>query len=218
MKKSKLSSETTCPMCGQGKTHIMKIDYKLKDENGKTFTVPELNVEVCDFCGEQIFNMDAVRKARKAQGATNKLLMNKTLQATPIVPGEAQGRLLLSTEPLSFWGGYDPLTGEIIDRRHPLSGKIASGCVLALPFTRGSSTTTAVLLEAVRRDKAPAAILTTKPDQFLALASIVADEMYRKPIPVAVLEKSSFTDLATGIRVQLHLNGAIEQWHDELSE
>lgn len=75
MKQSKLSSETTCPMCGQGKTHIMKIDYKLRDENGKTFTVPELDVEVCDFCGEQIFNMDSVRKARKAHGATNKLLI-----------------------------------------------------------------------------------------------------------------------------------------------
>ncbi|MFN8425100.1 MAG: hypothetical protein U0X87_02420 [Anaerolineales bacterium] len=34
---------------------------------------------------------------------------------------------LVSREPLSFWGGYDWKTGEIIDRRHPLSGEIAKG-------------------------------------------------------------------------------------------
>jgi len=68
------------------------------------------------------------------------------LTATPIIPGAASGRALVSSEPLSFWGGYDYHTGEIIDRRHPLSGQIAAGRVLCLPFSRGSSTTTAVLL------------------------------------------------------------------------
>ena len=40
-----------------------------------------------------------------------------------IIPGTAQGDVLASIEPLSFWGGYDQHTGEIIDRRHPLSGE-----------------------------------------------------------------------------------------------
>ncbi|MCB0241835.1 MAG: DUF126 domain-containing protein, partial [Anaerolineae bacterium] len=80
------------------------------------------------------------------------------LIATPIIPGAAAGRALVSNEPLSFWGGYDYRTGEITDRRHPLSGQIAAGCVLCVPFSRGSSTTTAVLLEAVRTGAAPAAI------------------------------------------------------------
>jgi hypothetical protein len=53
-------------MCGRGKTRMVKMDYKLAGENGKEFIVPKLEVEVCDFCGEQIFNMEAVRKARKA--------------------------------------------------------------------------------------------------------------------------------------------------------
>ena len=33
----------------------------------------------------------------------------------PIVAGAAEGPLLVSSEPLSFWGGYDSRTGEIID-------------------------------------------------------------------------------------------------------
>ena len=84
-----------------------------------------------------------------------------TLQGRVIIPGEARGKALVGNEPLSFWGGYDWKTGEIIDRRHRLSGSNAKGKVLAVPFTRGSSTTTAVLLEAIRAGTAPAAILTT---------------------------------------------------------
>jgi predicted aconitase with swiveling domain len=132
-----------------------------------------------------------------------------TLQGQPVVAGEGQGWLLVSQEPLSFWGGYDYRTGEIIDRRHPLSGQVAAGRVLAIPFTRGSSTTTAVLLEAVRAGTAPAAILTTGPDHFFALASIVADEMYRKPIPLVALAEADFARLRPDQWVEVQASGLV---------
>src|SRR6185295_18466572 len=56
----------------------------------------------------------------------------------PIVEGVAEGELLVSREPLSFWGGYDFHTGEIIERRHPLAGVSAAGRVLAVPYSKGS--------------------------------------------------------------------------------
>ena len=127
-----------------------------------------------------------------------------------IVSGEGSGPLLISAEPISFWGGYDPSTGEIIDRRHPLSGRIAAGCVLALPYTIGSSTTTAVLLEAVRQGKAPAAILTTEVDSFLALASIVAQEMYGCPIPIVALDAAGLASLQPGTQVRVNRDGSVE--------
>ena len=37
-----------------------------------------------------------------------------------LLPGVATGEVLVLTEPLSMWGGLDPATGEVIDRRHPL--------------------------------------------------------------------------------------------------
>ncbi len=129
----------------------------------------------------------------------------------PIVPGEGEGDALVSSEPLSFWGGYDHRTGEIIDRRHPLSGEIAAGRVLAVPFTRGSSTTTAVLLEAVKSRTAPAAILTTEVDTFFALASIVADELYGRPIPVIALAPEDFATLKTGERLRVTREGVVER-------
>ena len=136
--------------------------------------------------------------------------MAMKLKGTPLVPGATEGRLLVSSEPLSFWGGYDQYTGEVIDRRHPLSGTNGAGRVLAIPFTRGSSTTTAILLESIRAGVAPAAILTRETDSFLALASIVADEMYQRPLPVIALSPSDFDLLETGPHAVIQADGAIE--------
>ncbi len=131
------------------------------------------------------------------------------MRGRPLVAGAAAGVALVSDEPLSFWGGYDQHTGEIIDRRHPLSGQIAAGRVLALPFSRGSSTTTAVLLEAIRAGTAPAAILVRAEDHFFALASIVADEMYGTPLPVLVLASADFQRLRTGQHLTVAADGTV---------
>ncbi len=132
-----------------------------------------------------------------------------TFQGRVLVAGEAAGSVLASHEPISFWGGYDAATGEIIDRRHPLSGARAAGRVLAVPFTRGSSTTAQVLLEAVRAGTAPAAIVVAQADSFIALASIVADELYQRPIPIVQAEPADFARLATGQRAEVHRDGSI---------
>ena len=131
------------------------------------------------------------------------------LSGTPIIAGSAKGVALVSTEPLSFWGGYDWRSGEITDRRHPLSGSNAKGKVLAIPFTRGSSTTTAVLLEAIRAKTAPSAIITTSTDLFFALASIVADELYKNPLPLLAISESDFARLQTGDQIAIDDQGII---------
>lgn len=135
--------------------------------------------------------------------------MELVTRGRPLVAGEARGRLLVTGEPLSFWGGYDPETGAIIDRRHPLSGHIAAGRILAVPFSRGSSTTTAVLLEAIRNGCAPAAIVTTDSDAFFALASIVADELYGRALPVLALAPDAFAALPQDAWAMLEANGTL---------
>ena len=128
-----------------------------------------------------------------------------------IVPGDAEGPALVSGDALSFWGGYDFTTGTIIDAHHPLVGVCAAGSVLAVPFSKGSSTTTAVLLEAVRAGTAPAAILTTGVDSFFALASIVADVMYGKSFPVVALEAADFVSLVSGERLIVERSGVVRR-------
>jgi len=126
-----------------------------------------------------------------------------------VVAGDARGDALVSHEPLSFWGGYDFRTGRIIDRHHPLAGACAAGRTVAVPASKGSSPTTAVLLEAVRAGTAPAAILTTGVDPFFALASIVADVMYGKSFPVIALDAADFASLVTGAHVTVDRDGRV---------
>ena len=131
------------------------------------------------------------------------------LRGKVIIPGEARGIALVGNEPLSFWGGYDWKTGEIIDRRHRLSGAVAKDKILAVPFTRGSSTTTAVLLEAIRAKTAPAAIITTGTDFFFALASVVADALYTSPLPLVALSEKDFVQLKTDSVIQITADGIV---------
>ena len=135
--------------------------------------------------------------------------MTGIIHGRAIVAGEAEGEALVTGEPLSFWGGFDFKTGEIIDRHHPLAGVRAADRILAVPFSKGSSTTTAVLLEAVRARTAPAAILTTGVDAFFALASIVAGEMYGRSFPVVALAAADVERLATGRRIRVDRDGRI---------
>lgn len=132
-----------------------------------------------------------------------------TLQGQVVIRGRARGRALVGNEPLSFWGGYNWKTGEIIDRRHVLSGAIAKDRILAIPFTRGSSTTTAVLLEAIRAGTAPAAILTTGTDFFFALAAVVAEELYATSLPLVALDEKDFARLQTDDEVQITESGQV---------
>jgi predicted aconitase with swiveling domain len=52
--------------------------------------------------------------------------------------------------------------------------------------------------------------MTTVPDSFFALASIVADEMYASPIPLVTLSLEDFARLQTGQRVQVWPDGTVE--------
>lgn len=136
-------------------------------------------------------------------------MAERVIAGRAIVAGEAVGEALVTRDPLSFWGGYDFKTGEIIDRHHALAGVNAAGRILAVPFSKGSSTTTAVLLEAVRAGTAPAAVLTTGTDAFFALASIVAELMYGRSFPVVALEAEDFESLRSGERLTVRRSGEI---------
>lgn len=135
--------------------------------------------------------------------------MADLIHGKSIVAGEAEGLALVTDMPLSFWGGYDHQSGEITDRRHPLSGVIAAHKILVVPFTRGSSTTTAVLLEAIKSGTAPAAIVTTNVDSFFALASIVADEMYGTPIPIVSITPAEAATLKSGDLITIREDGQL---------
>ena len=138
--------------------------------------------------------------------------MERVIQGRALASATAAAELLVSAEPLSFWGGFDYRTGRIIDARHPLYGEVATGRALALPSARGSSTTTAVLLEAMRAGTAPAAIVCRGVDPYFALATIVAEEMYARPLPVVAIGEEDYASLRSGEWLILGADGRIVVW------
>jgi len=135
--------------------------------------------------------------------------MGKVLKARVLVGGEAEGAATVSTEPLSLWGGLSPETGEIIDKRHELAGQVVTGRVLVLPSGRGSSTSSATLMESIKARVAPAAIITMRVDSILALGAIVSDELYGKSIPILVLEPGDFESIEQDDHLRIESDGTI---------
>ena len=113
-----------------------------------------------------------------------------------LVPGRASGPVLVLDEPLSFWGGMDPHTGEIIDARHPQAGSVVTGTVLVMPVGRGSSSSSSVLAEAVRLGTAPAAVVLGAVDVIVALGAMVPAELYDAHCPVVVCDEKAYDAVA----------------------
>lgn len=135
--------------------------------------------------------------------------MNHKFEAKVLVDGEAIGEALVLTESLSLWGGLNPETGEIIDKRHAQSGQIVTNRVLVLPSGRGSSSASSILLEAVKQGTAPAAIITSKTDGILALGAAVAREMYDRSPPVLVLSPDAYSQIKTGQWLTIQSDGTV---------
>lgn len=116
------------------------------------------------------------------------------------------GPALVLGAPISFWGGVDPRSGDIIDVRHPNHGACIAGTVLFLPGTIGSSSASAVLLELVQAGKAPAALVVHEPDAILLLGLIVAREMAWET-PIALQISSAEHSHFAGKRVSIDASG-----------
>lgn len=89
--------------------------------------------------------------------------------------GEATGTTLVSSEPLSFYGGVDPASGRVIERGHPLEGRSIAGRVLVLPTGKGSTVGSYVLYRMARLGTAPAAIVCAVCDTVVAVGAILGE-------------------------------------------
>ncbi|WP_017906448.1 aconitase X [Pseudomonas asplenii] len=117
------------------------------------------------------------------------------LAGRSLVEGSAQGPLLFADVGLSFWGGVDPFSGEVIDRHHPLSGERLAGRVLALPCGRGSCTGSSVMMEAISNGQAPAALVLAEADEILTLGVRVAQVIFERSLPVLCIGQEAFAAL-----------------------
>jgi predicted aconitase with swiveling domain len=75
-----------------------------------------------------------------------------------------------------------------------------TGTILVMPGGRGSSSSSSVLAEALRRGTGPAGIVLAAPDPILTVGAIVAELLYGLRCPIVVCD---IDGLATGVRVRV---------------
>lgn len=133
--------------------------------------------------------------------------MTSTLTAEVLVEGHASGEVLFLEEALSFWGGFDPALGEIIDVHHPQVGKKVKGQILVVPASRGSAGTPACIAETLRNGTGPAAFILATADVNICVGVSVANRLYDMNIPVMKVDKEDLPRFANLNRIQIHDNG-----------
>ena len=100
------------------------------------------------------------------------------IRARMLTSGAAEGPVLALDEPLSFWGGFEPRTGVILDVHHPQRGACVKDTVLVMTETRGSGSAPGAIAEAIRLGTAPVAIMLAEADINLAIGAEVAAALY----------------------------------------
>lgn len=122
------------------------------------------------------------------------------VRGSTLVAGSATGRPLVLSEALSFWGGVDATSGNVVDTHHPEAGASIVGRVLVMPSGRGSSSSSSVLAEVIRNGAGPAAIVLGAVDPIIVLGCLVAQELYGTIVPVAVLTPDAYRVCASAAR------------------
>ncbi|RYO12282.1 hypothetical protein AA0111_g12598 [Alternaria arborescens] len=110
----------------------------------------------------------------------------------PHVEGNVSGELLASNIELSFWGGVDHVTGEVIDRSHPLVRQCLKDKILAIPGGRGSCSGSATILELIMNGNGPRALIFERANEILAVGLFVAEEVFGRMIPMLIVDPGDF--------------------------
>jgi predicted aconitase with swiveling domain len=111
--------------------------------------------------------------------------------------------------PLSFWGGFDPQTGRIVDVHHPQHGVALTGKIVLMAYSRGSGTAPGALAEAIRLATGPEALIMVESDVNLAIGAQVAATLYGRSMPVLTVTAEDFAIIASWPAANIAPGGAI---------
>jgi len=124
-------------------------------------------------------------------------MIKMVIKCRTISKGEATGELIVSTEPLSFLGGVNPNTGEVIDPNHELKGKFINDKILFIPGGKGSTVGSYVIFQMKKNNVAPSAIICLKAEPIIATGAIISD--------IPMVDSPESTDgLVSGVKVAVN--------------
>ena len=97
------------------------------------------------------------------------------LKGRKVMGGKAEGEALVSSEPVSFYGGVDPVTGCVTEPGHCCCGENITGKVFVFPTGKGSTVGSYVIYRMKKLGTAPAAIINVETEAILATGCVISD-------------------------------------------
>jgi len=131
------------------------------------------------------------------------------IEAQVLISGWASGTALVLDDTLSFWGGFDPAQGEIIDVHHPQFGQRVGGSVLFIPESRGSAGTPGGIAETLRNGSGPSAFVLGERDVNIGVGALVANQLYALEIPVLTVTLDEMAQIHSDDRIEVDRQGLI---------
>jgi hypothetical protein len=122
------------------------------------------------------------------------------LKGRTILKGVAEGEAITTTQPISFYGGVDPDTSEIIEKGHELQGKKVKGKILVFPNGKGSTVGSYTLYRMKKNGTAPAGIINKECETVVAVGAIISE--------IPCVDKIDISKIKTGENVRLE-NGVV---------
>jgi uncharacterized protein len=97
------------------------------------------------------------------------------LKGRIIYKGKAEAEALVTTQPISFYGGVDPNTGVVIEKGHELMGQSVKGKILVFPQGKGSTVGSYTLYRLKKNGVAPAGMINKETETIVAVGAIISE-------------------------------------------
>ena len=121
------------------------------------------------------------------------------LKGRIISRGVAEGEALTTTQPISFYGGVDPETSEILEKGHELQGKQIRGKILVFPTGKGSTVGSYTLYRLKNGGVAPAAIINRECETVVAVGAIISEIPCVDEIDISKIETGDTVRVENGV-------------------
>jgi len=117
------------------------------------------------------------------------------LKGRIIYKGKAEGEALVTSQPISFYGGVDPATGVIIEKGHELQGQSVKDKILVFPTGKGSTVGSYTLYRMKKNDTAPAGMINNECETVVAVGVIISE--------IPCVDKIDISKIKTGDKIQI---------------
>lgn len=97
------------------------------------------------------------------------------LKGRIIYKGKGEGEALVTSMPISFYGGVDPNTGVVIEKGHELQGESVKGKILVFPQGKGSTVGSYTLYRMKKNGAAPAGMINRECETIVAVGAIISE-------------------------------------------